>query len=461
MNQSIIAIAVFSLLAASCSQDTESDGKAPFESRYKALADEAVMLTGATVLTGSGERLDDADVLFANGKIVAVGSALSTTGDTYTADSLTVIDATGKWITPGVIDVHSHLGVYPSPGTQSHSDGNEATAPVTAEVWVEHSVWPHDPGFVTALAGGITSLQILPGSANLIGGRSVTLKNIPGRNVMDMKFPGAPYGLKMACGENPKRVYGGRGQAPSTRMGNVAGYRSAWIEAADYRDKMAAAEKGQGEAPTRNLNLETLAGVLNGEILVHIHCYRADEMSVMLEIAKEFDYHVTAFHHAVEAYKIGDLLAEADTCAAMWADWWGFKMEAYDGIRENAALVDKAGACAIIHSDDSLGIQRLNQESAKVMGAAARVGIEIPPERAIQWITSNPAKALGVADVTGTLEEGKMADVVVWDGNPFSVYTKAERVYIDGALAYERGNDAVNPVTDFTLGTAASAGGAK
>ncbi len=294
MNQSIFAIAAFSLLAASCSQDTESDGKAPFESRYKALANEAVILTGATVLTGSGERLDGADVLFANGKIVAVGSALSTAGDTYTADSLTVIDATGKWITPGVIDVHSHLGVYPSPSTQSHSDGNEATAPVSAEVWVEHSVWPHDPGFVTALAGGITTLQILPGSANLIGGRSVTLKNIPGRNVMDMKFPGAPYGLKMACGENPKRVYGGRGQAPSTRMGNVAGYRSAWIEAADYRDKMAAAEQGQGEAPTRNLNLETLAGVLNGEILVHNHCYRADEMSVMLEIAKEFDYHVTA-----------------------------------------------------------------------------------------------------------------------------------------------------------------------
>ena len=459
MNQSIVAIAAFSLLAASCGQDTEGDGKAPFESRYAALAGGMTLLTNATVLTGTGERLDDAAVLFSDGKIVAVGTDLSV--DELSADSVTIVDANGKWITPGVIDVHSHLGVYPSPGTASASDGNEATSPVTAEVWAEHSVWPHDPGFVTALAGGITSLQILPGSANLFGGRSVTVKNVPGRNVMDMKFPGAPYGLKMACGENPKRVYGGRGQAPSTRMGNVAGYRSAWIQAADYRDKLAAAEKGQGEAPMRDLNLETLAGVLNGEILVHNHCYRADEMSVMLEIAKEFDYKVTAFHHAVEAYKIGDLLAESDTCAAMWADWWGFKMEAYDGIRENAALVDKAGACAIIHSDDSLGIQRLNQETAKVMGAAARVGVDIPPERAIQWITSNPAKSLGVADVTGTLEAGKMADVVVWDGNPFSVYTKAERVYIDGALAYERGNDAVNPVTDFTLGTAASAGGAK
>ena len=450
----IAALTVLAFLFQGCDRNADNNAAAPYESRYQALAGEKTLLSGATVLLGNGERLDDADVLFADGKIVDVGAELS-------ADGATVIDASGKWITPGVIDVHSHLGVYPSPATKSHSDGNESSAPVTAQVWAEHSVWPHDPGFPKALAGGVTSMQLLPGSANLIGGRSVTVKNVPGRNVMDMKFPGAPHGLKMACGENPKRVYGSLGQAPKTRMGNVAGYRTAWIEAADYRDKLAAAEKGTGEAPMRDLRLETLVGVLNGEILVHNHCYRGDEMSVMLEIAKEFGYKISAFHHAVEAYKVGDLLAEADTCAAMWADWWGFKMEAYDGIRENAALVDKAGACAIIHSDNALGIQRLNQETAKVMGAAARVGIDIPPQHAIQWITSNPAKSLGVADQTGTLEAGKMADVVVWDGNPFSVYTKAERVYIDGALAFERGNDAVNPVTDFTLGTAASAGGAQ
>ena len=211
----------------------------------------------------------------------------------------------------------------------------------------------------------------------------------------------------------------------------------------------------------RHLKLETLVGVLDGEILVHNHCYRADEMSIMLDIAKEFGYKITAFHHAVEAYKVADLLAENDTCAAMWADWWGFKMEAYDGIRENAALVDRAGACAIIHSDSAVGIQRLNQETAKVIGAAARVGIDIAPERAIQWITSNPAKALGVDAVTGSLEPGKMADVVVWSGDPFSVYTRADQVYIDGALAYDRHNVSVNPVTDFTLGTSAMEGGAQ
>ena len=452
------ALAACALLVSACSRNDEeksaNDGPAPYDSRYEALPSGTTLLTGATILTGTGDRLDDADILLVAGRIAEIGSGLS-------AADADIVDATGKWVTPGVIDVHSHLGVYPSPGTSSHSDGNEMTAPVTAQVWAEHSVWPQDPGFTTALAGGVTAMQVLPGSANLIGGRGVTLKNLPGRNVMDMKFPGAPHGLKMACGENPKRVYGGQGQAPGTRMGNVAGYRAAWIEAADYRDKIKAAEEGKGEAPTRDLRLETLMGVLEGEILVHNHCYRADEMSVMLDIAREFGYEVGTFHHAVEAYKIADLLAESDTCAAMWADWWGFKMEAYDGIRENIAIVDNAGACAIVHSDDEIGIQRLNQEAAKVIGAAARVDMDIPPESAIRWITANAAKSLGILDQTGTLETGKMADVVVWTGNPFSVYSRAERVYIDGALAYELGNDALNPVTDFTLGTSAAAGGAK
>lgn len=442
------------LLLCACERGASDDGPAPYSGRYQPLASEPTILQGATVLTGTGERIGNADVVMQDGKITAVGSGLD-------AGDMMVVDASGMWITPGVIDVHSHLGAYPSPGVDAHSDGNEATDPNTAEVWVEHSVWPQDPGFVTALAGGVTSLQILPGSANLFGGRGVTLKNVPGRNVMDMKFPGAPYGLKMACGENPKRVYGGKGRSPSTRMGNVAGYRSAWIDAADYRKKMVGAEGGQGEAPKRDLRLETLAGVLDGEILVHNHCYRADEMSVMFEIAREFDYKITAFHHGVEAYKIADLLRENDTCAAIWADWYGFKMEAFDGIRENAAILDRADTCTVMHSDSEMGIQRLHQESAKVMGAAARVGIDIPPERAIRWISANAAKALGIADVVGTLEAGKMADVTVWDGNPFSVYTKAQQVYIDGALVYDRNDESVNPVTDFTLGTSARHGGAQ
>ena len=209
MRQPLVIVLAAAAFLAACDSGTETDEGPAFETRYRALDSDATLLTGATILTGTGERLDNADVLMEDGKIVDIGEDLSRGG----AD---VVDASGKWITPGVIDVHSHLGVYPSPRTASHSDGNEATAPVTAEVWAEHSVWPQDPGFVTALAGGVTTLQILPGSANLIGGRGVTLKNVPGRSVMDMKFPGAPYGFKMACGENPKRVYGGRGQAPAT-----------------------------------------------------------------------------------------------------------------------------------------------------------------------------------------------------------------------------------------------------
>lgn len=453
MIKPISLLVVMGLLTACDSSPDDSDVK-PFASRYAALPSETTLLQGATILTGTGERLDDADVLMQDGKILAVGANLD-------AGAANVVDVNGMWITPGVIDVHSHLGNYPSPSVNAHSDGNELSSPNTAEVWAEHSVWPQDPGFVTALAGGVTTLQILPGSANLFGGRGVTLKNVPGQSVMDMKFPNAPHGLKMACGENPKRFYGSQGRAPSTRMGNVAGYRAAWIAASDYRDKMNAAANGEGEAPIRDLQLETLAGVLNGEILVHNHCYRADEMSVMLEIAKEFGYKVTAFHHGVEAYKIADLLRENDTCAAIWADWYGFKMEAFDGIRENAAILDRADACTIMHSDDDMGIQRLNLESAKVIGAAARVGIDIPPERAIRWISYNAAKALGIEEVTGTLEVGKMADVTIWDGSPFSVYSTAQKVYIDGALIYDRHDPSVNPVTDFTLGTSAQHGGAQ
>ena len=172
-------------------------------------------------------------------------------------------------------------------------------------------------------------MLILPGSANLFGGRSVTLKNVPSRTIQGMKFPGAPYGLKMACGENPKRVYGTKNQPPATRMGNVAGYRKAWLDAAKYAKKWEAyrASEGKGDAPDRDLKLDTLAGVLNGEILVQNHCYRADEMAVMIDIAKEFGYKISAFHHGSEAYKIADLLAKEGICVATWAGWWGFKIE--------------------------------------------------------------------------------------------------------------------------------------
>ena len=425
--------------------------KNPYPSTYQPISTSSTLITNATVLTGTGERLDEADVLLVDGKVQQVGKDLTATADI-------TIDAQGKWVTPGIIDVHSHLGAYPSPSVESHQDGNEMTSPNTAEVWVEHSVWPQDPGFNRAREGGITSLQILPGSANLFGGRGVTLKNVPAHTMQGMKFPEAPYGLKMACGENPKRVYGRQGVLPSTRMGNMAGYRMAWAEAAEYKrawDKYDADyEAGLNpEAPVRDIKHDTLRGVLEGEVRIHNHCYKAEEMAMMIDLSKEFGYHAGTFHHGVEAYKIADLLAQNGSCAALWPDWWGFKMEAYDMVQENVAIVDAVkNSCAVVHSDSDTTIQRLNQEAGKVMYRANENGFDISEQHAIKWITSNAAKSLGIDDKTGSLEAGKQGDVVIWNQSPFSVYAKAEQVFVDGAKVYDRNDSAYQATSDFMLG---------
>ena len=414
-------------------------GEPVFASTYKPFPNVATAIRGATVYDGRGGKITNGVVFMSGGKITSVGGP-----DTPIPADIAVFDGTGKFVTPGIIDIHSHLGDYPSPGVEANSDGNEATDPTTPEVWAEHSIWPQDPGFSRALAnGGITALQILPGSANLMGGRSVTLKNVPSRTVQGMKFSGAPYSLKMACGENPKRVYGSKGRMPSTRMGNFAVNRETWLAAIDYANDPKA---------KRDLAKETLVGVLKGDILIQNHCYRADEMALVLDMAKEMGYKVAAFHHAVEAYKIGDLLKANDVCSAIWADWYGFKMESYDGIRENAAFLQREGACVVIHSDDANDIQRLNQEARKAQKAGLRLGIDIPDAAVIQWITYNAAKAMGIADKTGSLEAGKMADVVLWNGDPLSVYSRPEKVWIDGALMFDATNPKMRPVSDFELG---------
>ena len=256
-------------------------------------------------------------------------------------------------------------------------------------------------------------------------------------------------------------------------MGNIAGYRAAWAKARHALDQEAAreakaetaaddGEEGEAEVPdvppARDLGVETLVGVLKGEILVHNHCYRADEMAWMMDVAAEFGYRIKAFHHAVESYKIADRLAEAEICSAMWADWWGFKLEAYDAVSQNVALVDQAGACAIVHSDSPTGIQHLNQEAAKAMAAARRQGMAVDEARAIGWITLNAARALEIDDQTGSIEVGKAADVVLWSGNPFSVYSRADQVYVDGYPYYDRQAGRL-PVTDFELEQTVSGGG--
>ena len=419
----------------------------PFPSTYQPFASRPTLIRNVTILTATGPAIRNGSILLRDGKIAEVGATVTAPPDAL------VIDGAGKYVTPGIIDTHSHIGGGAVPGDDGaqSNDINEATAPVTAHVWVEHSVWPQDAQFPRALAGGVTTIQVLPGSANLIGGRSVVLKVVPSRTVQAMKFPGAKYGLKMACGENPKRVYSSRG--PSTRMGNVAGYRAAWIQAEGYRrrwDKWNTTH--QGDAPTRDLGLETLAEVLRGNILVHNHCYRADEMVQMMDIAKEFGYRIRSFHHGVEAYKIADLLARDSISASVWADWGGFKLEAADAIRGNMAMLNRAGVRTIMHSDDASGEQRLNQEAAKAMAEGNRIGVAVTEDEAIKWMTINPAWALGLDDRVGSIQAGKSADVVLWSGNPFSVYSRAEKVWIDGAMLFDRLDPTSQWRTDFELG---------
>ena len=436
-----------------------------------------LVIRGATVMTAAGQTLEDATVVLEGGAIRYVGNLPPE------VEGATVIDGQGKFVTPGIIDAHSHIGVYSVPYALAHADGNEAVAPVTAQARAEYGYWPQDPAITRALAGGVTAALILPGSANLIGGRGFTVEMRPGVTARDVAFPGAPATIKMACGENPKRKYGDKG-GPQTRMGVYAAFRAAFAEAAAYgaklrsyeraralwKDKRArareldAAQEKKGskkrvkaepapEPPPPDLKNESLAAVLRGEVLVQIHCYKAAEIAEMVAIADEFGFAIRSFHHALEAYKVRKLLVEHDIAINTWADWWGFKMEAFDGIPENAGLFTEAGGRATIHSDSSIGIQRLNQEAAKAMTAANAAGIAVTRDQALRWITANPAWVLGIDDVTGTLEAGKRADVVVWSADPFSVYAKAEVVVVGGEVAYRRGT---RDETDYELGNSAS-----
>ncbi len=463
----------------------------------------ALAIKNATLLLGTGKRLERGTIVLDKGLVAAVGGA-----DTAIPDGAEVIDGTGMFVTPGLIDTHSHMGVYAYPASVATDDGNEMVDPVTAHVRSEDGFWPQDPALMRAVMGGTTTIQVLPGSANLIGGRATTLKLRDGESVRDLHFDGAPDGLKMACGENPKRTYGGKERAPRTRMGNIAGQRSAFLHAKkliaswdEYREaeqarrtkrakqaaklqqkKLERAQRGEwcdanGDPdpcgawraewrkepleepdkesspppPPRDLGQETLAGAIEGKILVHIHCYRADEMATMMDLAAEMGFRIASFHHALEAYKIRDRLAKDRIGVSTWADWWGFKLEAFDGIPENAAMIQESGGLAIIHSDSAEGVQRLNQEAAKALASGQRAGIKLSEDDAIQWVTKNPAIALGVDRRVGTLEVGKDADVVMWDKSPFSVYARAVLVTIDGEKRFVA-SQATQPWSDFEAG---------
>lgn len=453
----------------------------PARTRRDALSSFAaptIAIRGATIMTAAGPTIANGTIVLAGGAITAVGPAATVA----IPDDARVIDGAGKVVTPGLIDTHSHLGVYAAPASRANDDGNEATAPVTAQARARFAYWPQDPQIARAAAGGVTAALVLPGSANLVGGEGFTVVMRPGRTPAEVELPGAPRTLKMACGENPKRVYGDKG-GPRTRMGAYAAVRAAFHEARAYlarrdayeraralwlrkRDRAAeldAIQRRQGKPTVKveaapepvavDLKLETLADVLRGEVLVQVHCYKASDIAEMLAIADELGFTIRSFHHALEAYKVRDVLAARGIAVNTWADWWGFKLEAFDGIPENAALITEQGGRATIHSDSAIGIQRLNQEAAKALAAGRAAGIALTDEQALAWITSNAAWVLGVDDITGSLVRGRRADVVLWSGSPFSVYSRAELVIAGGEITFDR---AAGPTpSDFELGNSA------
>lgn len=437
------AVALAASLASPGGAQTLPWKENPFPSRYRPAPPDDVLLRGATILDGAGGRIDGGDILVRSGKIAAIGKALANPG-------VREVDAKGRWITPGVIDVHTHNGTFVVPLTdidREASDVAEVSSPNGADTWIETAVNPQDMGFDRGLMNGVTTMQILPGSTPIFAGRSVVVKPVRGATVWDMKVSGGAQGFKMACGENPKS-WGADddNEGPTSRQGVIAYMRQAFLDAQAYGRERAAGKVG------RDLKKEALLGIMAGDIRVNLHCYRAGDIASVLAVGQEFGFRIGAIHHATEAYKIPGLLRESGTCAAVWADWWGFKIEAQDAVRAGAPLLERAGVCVMMHSDSAADGQRLNITAAKAAAAGRRIGIETPPEVMIKWTTSNPAKLLGLENRVGTLKPGYQADLVLWSGDPFSIYTKADLVLIDGAVAWDRAKPPATPVSDFELG---------
>jgi imidazolonepropionase-like amidohydrolase len=384
-----------------------------------------IVIKNATIMTVTHGNIKNGSIYIKDGKIAAVGESVNA------PSSATVIDAGGKYLTPGIVDCHSHIAL--------DDDVNEATSPVTPQMMMKDAFDYQDKAIYRALAGGVTTSLLLHGSANMIGGQAVVIKHKYGDTRDAMLFPNAPGSIKFASGENPKRVYGSRDQLPSTRMGNFAVQRQALVEAQDYmrewdayNDKVKRGDK-DASPPKRDLKLEALADVLRGKLMVQIHCYRADEMLTEMAMAKEFGYNLRAFHHALEAYKVADQLAANNVGIATFADWWGFKQEAWDAIPWNAVMAMRKGVKVAIKSDSEDYTRRLNQEAAKTIryGGATE-------DEALKMITLNPAWIIGVDNRVGSIDVGKDADLVIWDGYPLSTTGEPEKVWIDGEVYFDR-----------------------
>jgi imidazolonepropionase-like amidohydrolase len=394
-------------------------------------AGQETLVRNATILTVTRGALRGADLLVRNGKIAAVGPNLSA------GAGARVIDATGKFILPGIIDAHSH----------SMMDGsvNECTNSVTSMVRTQDVLNPTDVDLYRALAGGVTSLLLLHGSCNAIGGQSTTVKIKYGRPAAEFPFPGAPPGIKFALGENPKRtnfnVPGLARRYPATRMGVEQVIRDAFSRARDYRaqwEEYRAASRNNRNLipPRRDLELEPLVEILEGRRYVHAHCYRADEILMLISLADEFGFKVRTFQHVLEGYKVASEIARHGAGASAFADFWGYKMEAYDAIPYNAAVMTRRGVNVSLNSDSDERARRLNIEAAKMV----RYG-GLSEEEALKLITWNPAWQLGIQDRVGSIEAGKDADFAIWNGHPLSVYSRVEMTFVDGEPLFDREQD--------------------
>jgi len=384
-----------------------------------------VVIKNAVVMTVTHGNIKNGSIYIKDGKIAAVGENVDA------PSSATVIDAGGKYVTPGIVDSHSHIAL--------DDDVNEATSPITPQMMMKDAFDYQDKAIYRALAGGVTTSLLLHGSANMIDGQAVVIKHKYGAGRDEMLFPNAPRSIKFASGENPKRLYGTREQLPSTRMGNFAVQREALVQAQDYmrewdayHEKVKRSDK-DATAPKRDLKLEALADVLRGKLMVQIHCYRADEFLTEIAMAHEFGYKIRAFHHALEAYKVPEKLAAENIGIATFADWWGYKQEAWDAIPWNAVMSMRKGVRVAIKSDSEDYTRRLNQEAAKTMryGGATE-------EEALKMITLNAAWIVGVDDRVGSIEVGKDGDLVIWDGYPLSSYGIPDKVLIDGDVYFDR-----------------------
>lgn len=393
--------------------------------------EQSLAIRNATILTAaSPPTIERGTILIRGGKIAAVGAIVSVPADTQ------VIDASGMWVMPGIIDSHSHLGVYSWPSVDANADGNEMTTPITAQVRAIDSFNFEDPAIRRAVAGGVTTIQVFPGSGNLVGGQSAVLKLRPQAGRLATVFDKAPPGMKMAMGENPKRVYGERNQAPSTRMGNFAVLREAFLQARDYQGRWRRwNEQKEGAAPDRNLKLEALVEIMEGKRAVHVHCYRQDEMLNMMQLADEFNFKIRSFQHTIEGYKVAADLAQHGIGASTWPDTYGGKMEMADGIPYNATILAANSVTFAIHSDSADTIQRLWH------GAARTVRYGVSEEDAIKSVTKNAAWIAGVDQFTGTIEVGKDADLALFNGHPFDIFSLVQKTVIDGVIVFDRSRD--------------------